>query len=89
MKQKRKIFPEPLLSLKEQLKFKKSSLQDRIYNLESQLYGIPEQEMELSRLNRMFNLNEKYYSLLIEKKTQYSISKAGYTMDNMTLQEPV
>ncbi len=75
-------------SLKDQIKFKKSTLQDRIYNLESQLYGIPEKEMELSRLNRMFNLNEKYYGLLIEKKTQYSISKAGFTMDNMTLQAP-
>lgn len=75
-------------SLKEQLRLKKGALQDRIYSLESELYGIPEKEMELSRLNRMFNLNEKYYSLLIEKKTQYSISKAGYTMDNMTLKAP-
>lgn len=77
-----------ITSLKEQLRFKKSGLQDRIYNLESQLYGVPQKEMELSRLNRMFNLNEKYYSLLIEKKTQYSISKAGYTTDNMVLQRP-
>ena len=77
-----------IASVKEQLTFKKSSLQDRIYGLESQLYGIPQKEMELSRLNRMFSLNEKYYSLLIEKKTQYSISKAGYTTDNMVLQSP-
>ncbi|NOQ74002.1 MAG: polysaccharide biosynthesis tyrosine autokinase [Crocinitomix sp.] len=75
-------------AIKEQLRFKKSSVQDRIYGLESQLYGVPQKEMELSRLNRMFNLNEKYYSLLIEKKTQYSISKAGYTTDNMVLQAP-
>ena len=75
-------------TIKDQLKFKKGSIQDRIYQVESQLYGIPEKEMELSRLNRMFNLNEKYYTLLIEKKTQYSISKAGFTMDNMVLQAP-
>lgn len=75
-------------SVKDQLRFKKGSLHDRIYGLESQLYGIPQKEMELSRLNRMFSLNEKYYSLLIEKKTQYSISKAGYTTDNMVLQAP-
>lgn len=75
-------------SVKEQLRLRKGSLQDRIYKLESELYGVPQTEMELSRLNRMFNLNEKYYSLLIEKKTQYSISKAGYTTDNMVLQAP-
>ncbi len=77
-----------LLTVKNQLKFKKKSVQDRIYQVESELYGIPEKEMELSRLNRMFNLNEKYYTLLIEKKTQYAISKAGFTMDNMVLQAP-
>lgn len=75
-------------SIRDQLKLKRNSIQDRIYRLESELYGIPAKEMELSRLNRMFNLNEKYYTLLIEKKTQYSISKAGYTMDNMVLQPP-
>lgn len=77
-----------IVSFKKQLNFKKRNLEDRIYSLESQLYGVPAKEMELSRLNRMFNLNEKYYTLLIEKKTQYSISKAGYTMDNMVLQYP-
>jgi len=77
-----------LANLKNQLKFQKKTLQDKIYQVESQLMGIPQKEMELSRLNRMFNLNEKYYTLLIEKKTQYSISKAGYTLDNMVLQQP-
>lgn len=75
-------------SVKEQLIFKKSSILNKIQQLEASLYGIPEKEMELSRLNRMFNLNEKYYSLLIEKKTQYAISKAGYTTNNMVLQAP-
>ena len=75
-------------SIRDQLKFKKKSIQERVNQLEGKLYGIPKKEMELQRLNRMFSLNEKYYSLLIEKKTQYSISKAGYTTSNMVLQEP-
>jgi capsular exopolysaccharide synthesis family protein len=77
-----------LKSIKNQLKFKRNSIQQKIFEIEGKLYGIPEKEMELSRLNRMFNLNEKYYTLLIEKKTEYAISKAGYTMDNMILKAP-
>ncbi|MBD3638504.1 MAG: polysaccharide biosynthesis tyrosine autokinase [Crocinitomicaceae bacterium] len=77
-----------LNTIRSQLNFKRKSLEKRIYKVESELYGVPAKEMELSRLNRMFNLNEKYYTLLIEKKTQYSISKAGFTMDNMVLQAP-
>lgn len=75
-------------SITDQLGYKRKNLQDKIADLESQLYDVPAKEMELSRLDRMFNLNEKYYTLLIEKKTQYAISKAGYTMDNMVLQSP-
>ncbi|MEX1003149.1 MAG: polysaccharide biosynthesis tyrosine autokinase [Crocinitomicaceae bacterium] len=77
-----------IASVKNQLKFRRNNIQNRITKIQNELYGIPEKEMELSRLNRMFNLNEKYYSLLIEKKTQYAISKAGFTMDNMVLQAP-
>jgi len=75
-------------SLNDQFNYKRKSLQEKIFALEVQLYDVPSKEMELSRLNRMFNLNEKYYTLLIEKKTQYAISKAGYTMDNMVLLAP-
>jgi len=75
-------------SIKTQVKGKREALQKKISQLESKLYGVPAKEMELSRLKRKFNLNEKYYSLLVEKRTQYEISKAGYTMDNLILQEP-
>lgn len=75
-------------SLTNQLNYKRKNLQSRIFELESQLYDLPATEMELSRLNQMFSLNESNYILLMEKKMQYAISKAGYTMDNMVLQAP-
>jgi len=75
-------------SIKKQIKNKIDALRRKISELESQLYGVPAKEMELSRLKRKFNLNEKYYSLLIEKRTQYEISKAGFTMDNIILSQP-
>jgi len=77
-----------LTTIESQLTFKRQIVQSKITQVTGELYGIPEKEMELSKLNRRFNLNEKYYTLLIEKKTQYAISKAGFTMDNMVLQSP-
>ena len=77
-----------ITSIKKQVKRKRDNIQNKISQLESKLYGVPAKEMAMSRLKRKFNLNEKYYSLLIEKRTQYEISKAGYTMDNLILQEP-
>jgi len=77
-----------VLKLSDQLNYKRKTLQANILSLQSQLYGVPAVEMELSGLNQMLLINEKYYTLLIESKTQYEISKAGYTMDNMVLQAP-
>ena len=77
-----------LVSIKKQVKGRRDNIQGKISQLEGRLYGVPAKEMAMSRLRRKFNLNEKYYSLLVEKRTQYQISKAGYTMDNLVLQEP-
>ncbi len=77
-----------LFSIKSQVKLRREQINKKIEILESQLYGVPEKEMELLDLSRQFNLNEKYYSLLIEKRTQYEISKAGYKVDNLVLYEP-
>ncbi|MFD1552768.1 hypothetical protein DNU06_08620 [Putridiphycobacter roseus] len=76
-----------LKAIKNQVKTRKDAVNKRVANLELKLYGVPQKEMQLAGLKRKFDLNEKYYSLLIEKRTQYQISKAGYTIDNNILQE--
>ncbi|RYM35694.1 polysaccharide biosynthesis tyrosine autokinase [Brumimicrobium glaciale] len=48
---------------------------------------LPEKQMELSRLNNVKELNEKYFSLLTDKRAIYSISNAGYSSDNKVLND--
>jgi len=48
---------------------------------------LPENELEYGRLQRLFNINEKYYTLLLEKKTEYAISKAGFVSQNVILEK--
>lgn len=79
---------QTLNAIRNQVSSRKERLKKKLQLLESQLYGVPAKEMELAGLRRKFNLNEKYYSLLIEKRTEYEISKAGYTVDNSILQSP-
>ncbi|MEZ4937081.1 MAG: polysaccharide biosynthesis tyrosine autokinase [Crocinitomicaceae bacterium] len=69
------------------LRVQKEEISKKIAEIEQSFYGIPEKEMELSRLERFFHLNEKYYVLLLEKKAQYSISKEGFTSSNLILKE--
>ena len=36
---------------------------------------------------RFFSINEKYYTLLLEKKTEFSISKAGFVSQTIVLEK--
>ncbi|MCB0478758.1 MAG: polysaccharide biosynthesis tyrosine autokinase [Crocinitomicaceae bacterium] len=76
-----------LSAFQTKVKIQKEGITKKITEIEANFYGIPEIEMELSRLERFFQLNEKYYVLLLEKKAQYSISKEGFTTSNLILKE--
>ena len=54
----------------------------KIDEIEQNFVNLPSKEIEYARLERVFNSNEKYYTLLLEKKTEYSISEAGFVSEN-------
>ena len=60
---------------------------NKIKYLESQLYTLPEKKLELARLDRVLQINNKYYTLLLEKETEYKLSSAGLTTYNEILEE--
>ena len=64
-------------------------LENNIENTQAQFYGIPEKEIELSRLQRSFEIDEKFYTMLLEKRTEYSISEAGFVSQSIVLEEPL
>jgi len=51
-------------------------------------FQLPEKKMEYSRLKNVLDLNEKYFTLLTEKKVMYAISDAGYASSNRLLSRP-
>jgi capsular exopolysaccharide synthesis family protein len=69
--------------LKSQLNYSESEL----FKKQQQLGRIPGQQAEASRLKRVFSINEKFYSLLLEKKAEFSITKAGYVPQHIILEE--
>lgn len=54
-----------------------NKLNDQVIELETMFLGLPSKETEYTRLKRFYALYEKYYLLLIEKKAEYGIAKAG------------
>ena len=64
------------------------AVQAKIQGFEGEFFELPEKKMEFSRLKNVQDLNEKYFTLLTEKKVLYSISDAGYASNNRILSRP-
>ncbi len=59
------------------------------YNIQYQqaFSGAQKQHFELRRLERLYSITENFYNQLIEKKTEFSILKAGYVPENIILEK--
>ncbi len=81
----KKLLIESIKSIKNKLVVRKTDMEAKIKELEAKYYSIPSEEVEYSRLQRLYAINEKFYNLLLEKKTEYSISEAGNVSQHIVL----
>ncbi len=73
----------------ERLYANSKTIRDKITGYESEFFELPEKKMEFSRLKNIQDLNEKYFTLLTEKKVLYAISDAGYSSNSRILTRPM
>jgi len=83
----KKILIETLYALKQKYRTQYKNLLDRKNEVKTEVYPNSEDDIEFIRLTRIHSINEKYYTLLLEKKTEYSISKAGFVSQNIILEK--
>ena len=82
IKKSMKVIEDRLLS-------DKQLLANKINEIETNYYNLPEKAMEYDRLKYMEELNNRYFELFTEKKVQYELSNAGYSSTNRVLTPPV
>jgi len=63
-------------------------IKGKITAYQNQIFELPEKKMEFNRLKNIQDLNDKYFTLLTEKKVLYAISDAGYASSNRVLSMP-
>ncbi|MBL7918138.1 MAG: polysaccharide biosynthesis tyrosine autokinase [Bacteroidia bacterium] len=87
LENQKKLLLESLSAVRLRYKTSYKSLLERAADYKYKMGSTPEDEVELSRLNRLYTISEKYYTMLLEKKTEFSISKAGYVSKNIILEK--
>jgi tyrosine-protein kinase Etk/Wzc len=86
-----KIIMQSIDALISKLDTKKQDLESQANQIKG-LYLNPStagNNIEYLRLQRLFSIDEKYYDLLLEKKTEYSISKAGFVPQSQILENAI
>lgn len=83
----KKLIIEAVDALRNKLASQRDFVEDKLKDYEKSFYALPEKELEYARLQRHFKINEKYYTMLLEKQTEYRISKAGFVPENRILEE--
>ena len=63
-------------------------IDDRIHEYISNMGGLLEEERELTDVQKIFNLNEQFYVMLLTEKVTASIAKASQESDYAVLDTP-
>jgi capsular exopolysaccharide synthesis family protein len=75
-----------LKELEEGLVFKTKNLSKLLSRYKDELGRLPSQQAEANRLMRVYGINEKFYGLLLERKAEFAIMKAGYIPKHVVLE---
>jgi capsular exopolysaccharide synthesis family protein len=79
---------ETISSLKGSLKLTLSGLESKLRKVQNEISKLPSAEREYINLNRLYKLSENLYLILMEKKTEASITQAANTSDIAIVNPP-
>lgn len=84
-----KLILETIATMRGRIASQMNDYEDKLRQYENRFEEMPEKELAYARIERMFNINEKYYTQLLEKDIEYRISKAGFVPENRVLEPAV
>lgn len=77
---------ESLKNLQVSLDIRKNELQAKMSEVTKGLQELPYKQQQFSNIERVFKLNDNYYSFLVQKRADAQIQKASNTSDNIFLE---
>ncbi|MFQ3676274.1 MAG: polysaccharide biosynthesis tyrosine autokinase, partial [Endomicrobiia bacterium] len=85
----KKLLSDYILITNENLRKEKEELLKKSQKKDTSKNTVQFDELEFSRLTRLYKIHEDYYNQLIEKKAQFQIAKAGIVTQNLILEKAI
>ncbi|MEO8734080.1 MAG: GNVR domain-containing protein, partial [Flavobacteriales bacterium] len=77
---------ESISTMRTRIASRMKDYNDKLEEYDRRFSAMPAQELAYARVERLFNINEKYYTQLLEKDIEYRINKAGVVPENRVLE---
>jgi tyrosine-protein kinase Etk/Wzc len=74
-------------SLLDQSLIRKKALQDKLTEYGGKIPAEDQKLVEFQGLKRLYAVNEKFYNILLERKTELAIAEAGFTAKHLILEK--
>lgn len=72
-------------SMRASLRIEKKELDRRYKDVESEIQGLPEKELQMVAIERNYRIDDNYYTFFLQKRAEAEIQKASNTPDNSIL----
>ena len=72
-------------SMRASLRIEKKDLEDRYREVEAEIKGLPEKELQMVAIERNYRIDDNYYTFFLQKRAEAEIQKASNTPDNNIL----
>lgn len=82
--QKQVLF-KSISSLVEKLEYRRKGIVNKIDEIQKKYLNVPAKELQYARLQRVLSIDEKFFTLIMERRTEYSISEAGFVPQHTIL----
>ncbi|PJB15726.1 MAG: hypothetical protein CO118_02405 [Flavobacteriales bacterium CG_4_9_14_3_um_filter_32_8] len=82
--QKEVLF-KTIISLVEKLEARRKDAINKIDEIQNKYLNVPAKELQYARLQRVLSIDEKFFTLIMERRTEYSISEAGFVPQHTIL----
>jgi uncharacterized protein involved in exopolysaccharide biosynthesis len=73
---------EVVHSMRTSLDIEKKDLEVRLREVEREIQGLPEKELQMVAIERNYRIDDNYYTFFLQKRAESEIQKAGNTPDS-------
>ncbi len=76
---------EVVSTMRASLQIEKADLERRYQEVETEIQGLPEKELQMVAIERNYRIDDNYYTFFLQKRAEAEIQKASNTPDNTVL----